>query len=80
RVLGAVRAAGTLPFLLEHSMARHALFRRDRLAGKGPEMLAALTALATFWAGHPDAATALALAGLSDDPEVQAAVRRKGAR
>lgn len=80
RALGAVRAAGTLPFLLEHAMARHALFRRDRLAARSPEMLAALTALATFWADHPDAAAALALAGRSDDPEVQAAIRRKGSR
>ena len=81
RALGAVRAAGTLPFLLEHAMVRQGLFRRERLASKSPEMLAALTALATSWAGHADAAAALALAGQSDDPEVCAAVvRRKGAR
>ncbi|MGH7589867.1 MAG: hypothetical protein ACREL2_00395, partial [Gemmatimonadales bacterium] len=80
RVLGAVRAPGTLPFLLEHAMARQALFRRDRLAAKSAEMLAALTALATSWAAHPDAATALTLASRSDDPEVHAAVRKKGAR
>ncbi|HEV2291881.1 MAG TPA: hypothetical protein VGR60_08560, partial [Gemmatimonadales bacterium] len=78
--LGAVRSPATLPLLLEHATARQGLFRRDRLASKSPEMLAALTALATSWAAHADAAAALALAAGSEDPEVRAAVRRKGPR
>ena len=80
RALGGVRVATTLPFLLEWAMAKQGIFRRDRLAPKSPESLAALAALAVHWAKHPDAATALALAAGSDDPEVQGAVRRRGAR
>ncbi|HEV2290607.1 MAG TPA: hypothetical protein VGR60_02055, partial [Gemmatimonadales bacterium] len=44
RALGAVRSPATLPFLLEHATARQGLFRREGLASKSPEMLAALTA------------------------------------
>jgi hypothetical protein len=80
RVAGGVRAAATLPFLLERAVARQGLFRRDRLAPKSPESLAALTALATHWGAHPEAQAALALARQSEDPEVAAALRRRGAR
>lgn len=80
RALGTVRSPGVLPFLLEHAMVRQGLLRRSRLAGKSPEMLAALTALATSWAAHPDATPVLELAAASDDADVRAAVRRKGGR
>ena len=80
RALGGVRVATTLPFLLEWAMTKQGIFRRDRLAPKSPESLAALAALAHHWAKHPDAAAALALAANSEDSEVQGAVRRRGAR
>lgn len=80
RAIGAVRAPTTLPFLLARAMGRQGILRRGRLAPKSPEMLGALTALAQHWGRHPDAEPVLDLAQKSDDPEIQAAVRRKGAR
>lgn len=74
RIVSATRAPATLEWLLAFTMARRRWFRRRRLASKSPEMLAALTGLATQWSADPKAAAVLTLAGRDPDPDVRAAV------
>jgi hypothetical protein len=52
-------------------------FRGPRIAGKSPEVLAALTGLARHWPHHPRAREVLDLAAGHADPEIRAAVERK---
>jgi hypothetical protein len=85
---GTVRAAGiravsgqrddaTLEWILEHALVPGGLLRRTRLATGSPELLASLTALASYWGDDPRAAVALTLARKSTSPTVRAAVQRE---
>jgi hypothetical protein len=69
------RAAGTeaVPRLVGLAGERR-IFRGWRLAPKSPIVLAALGALAQYWAAHPQAAGLLALAREHPDPEFRLAV------
>ncbi|HEU4570503.1 MAG TPA: hypothetical protein VFS07_08025 [Gemmatimonadales bacterium] len=78
RVLGSLGGAETLTLLLSRAVQRGGLLRRLRLLPRGPEMLAALAALAQHYPGEDEADAAVALAAGADDPQVRAAVRRKG--
>ncbi|GAC1516726.1 MAG: hypothetical protein NVS1B4_13380 [Gemmatimonadaceae bacterium] len=51
---------------------------RTRLAPSSPEVLAAITGLAHHWGEDPRAATVLALALRSPDPDIMACVTRSG--
>jgi hypothetical protein len=52
-------------------------FRRPRIAGKSPVVLAALSGLARHWPNHPRAKAVLELAARHPDEEIRAAVERK---
>jgi hypothetical protein len=81
RVLGTSREAPAVQMLLRLVDGGQSWLRKPRLAASTPEMLAALSALATGWAEHPAAATFLAAALRSTDPEViRAALSRAEAR
>jgi hypothetical protein len=81
RALAAHRSVETLNWLLGRVAGRKVLMFRRNLASKSPEMLAALTGLATYWSTEPSARELLALASKHSDPEVSdAATRRGGAR
>jgi len=84
---GPARAAGiravatrrddtTLEWILGHAILPSGLLRRARLAPASPEVLASLTALATYWADNPFAAPVLELAQQSTSPSIRAAVQR----
>jgi hypothetical protein len=53
--------------------AERRMFRGWRLAPKSAVVLAALSSLARYWHGHPDAAGVLSQARAHHDPEVQMA-------
>jgi hypothetical protein len=76
RAVATLRDDATLGWILEHALVPGGLLRRARLAPASPELLASLTALATHWAEHPQAAPALELARRSASPSVRAAVQR----
>jgi hypothetical protein len=87
---GPARAAGiravamrgddaALEWVLAHALLPAGLLRRARLAPASPELLASLTALVTYWADHPAAASVLALAHQSTSPSIRAAVQRESA-
>ena len=80
RAVGSLRRAETLPILLEASQVKGGFLRRARLHEKGPELLAALSVLAQYWANDEEAGVALALAAKSDDPQIRAAIRRRGTK
>ena len=86
----AVRAAGiraaatqrddaTLEWILRRALVPGRLLRRPRLAPASPEVLASLTALATYWADDPRATPALELAHRSASPSVRSAVQQRDA-
>jgi hypothetical protein len=74
RALGTTAAPEALEALLHVAAPRRTLLGRPRLAPRGPELLAALGALAARWRGEPRADEVLALAARSDDADVRAAV------
>jgi hypothetical protein len=81
RVLGTSREPSAVQTLLRLVDGGQSWLRKPRLAATTPEMLAALSALAAGWAEHPAAATFLAAALRSTDPEViRAALSRAEAR
>ena len=80
RAVGGLRRPDTLPILLEASQVKGGFLRRARLHEKGPELLAALGVLAQYWAEDDEAAVSLALAAKSDDPQIRAAIRRRGGK
>jgi hypothetical protein len=81
RAVASHRSMETLNFLLARVAGSKVLMFRRTLAAKSPEMLAALTGLATYWASEPSAKEILAQAGKSSDPEISdAATRRGGSR
>lgn len=80
RAVGPMRRLETLPILLDAAATKGGFLRRTRLQPKGPELLAALGVLSQFWSNDEDADTIVALAEKSDDPQIRAAVRRRGTR
>ncbi len=79
RVLGASAASEALGALLELTDGGRTIFGRRKLPNKSRELLASLTALATGWGHEPRATEVLALAALSEDPQVRAATDPEGA-
>lgn len=79
RVLGVSRAPEALEQLLALIDGGRTFFGRRRLLPKSRELLTALTALATGWGREPRATELLAVAALSDDPQVRAATDPQGA-
>lgn len=71
RALGHARSPAALQALLKLTDGGRTLFRKRKLAPKRPEMLAALTALATGWAGNNRALEVLARAAVADDPVIR---------
>ena len=80
RAVGPLRRPTTLPLLLEIARVPGGFLRRARLREKGPELLAALGVLAQYWGGDEEGGAVVALAEGSDDPQVRAAVRRRGGK
>jgi hypothetical protein len=76
RVLGRASGAEVLPRLVGLAGERR-IFSGWRLAPKSPIVLAALGALAEYWAAHPEAAGLLALAREHPDPEFRLAVEAR---
>ena len=73
RVLGYCRAEVGLEALLRLTSGGRALFGRERLPPKSPELLVALAALATAWPDDPRARARLARAAAASDREIRAA-------
>ncbi len=78
RVLGISQSPQALEALLALASGR-TIFGRRKLLPKSRPLLAALTALATGWGREPRATEVLALAALSEDPQVRAATDPEGA-
>ncbi len=78
RALSSHRAPATVAFLVSRTAGKKRLFRSRALANKSPEMLAALSGLATHWRNDPAAAPVLAVAETSNDREITDAVARRG--
>jgi hypothetical protein len=76
RVLATLKTPETLQWLVARTLGkkRFFFFLRRPLAAKTPEMLAALSGLATHWAGDATAQSVLELARKSADPEIVEAV------
>ncbi len=75
RALGGTSAPAALEALLRLTSAGRTLFWRERLPPKSPEVVVALSALATGWRRDARAAARLARAAASSDPEMRAAAR-----
>lgn len=73
RALSSDRAADTPSWLAGRVVKLGKLIKRETLAAKSPEMLAAIEGLAIHWRTHPAAQQALALAAASGDAEIAAA-------
>ncbi len=73
RVLATLHTSAARDWLLARTLAKQRWFRGPRLQHKSPEMLAALSGLATYWRQEPKASTPLRLAVASNDPEIRAA-------
>jgi hypothetical protein len=78
RLLGRSRTAESLRVLHELVLHRRRWLGR-RLAPKSPELLAALSALATHWHDDPVVADVLRRASRHSDPDVRAAARQPAA-
>ena len=76
RAVATVRDDDTLDWLLSRVLQSGGLLRRTRLAPATPEMLAALTAIATRWPDDLRTAQALSLARSSASQSVRAATER----
>jgi hypothetical protein len=76
RVLARAAGVEVLPRLVGLAGERRIL-RGWRLAPKSPIVLAALGAMAEYWAAHPEAAGLLALARAHPDPEFRLAVEAR---
>jgi hypothetical protein len=75
-VLGETSGPQGIPYLLAFAGARRSLLGW-RLGEKSPVALAALNALARYWAGHPQTAGLLALARQHPDPDIRLAARAR---
>jgi hypothetical protein len=80
RAVAPLHRPDTLPILLKATVVKGGLLRRARLREKGPELLAALGALAAHWPHDEDAEQVLALAAASADPQIKNAGRRRGGK
>ncbi|MBI1810279.1 MAG: hypothetical protein HYR75_10310 [Gemmatimonadetes bacterium] len=78
RALSSHRGPTTVAFLVARTLGRKRFLRRRALASKSPEMLAALSGLATHWRNDAAAAAVLAIAEGSTDREIADAVVRRG--
>ena len=76
RVLGGTSGPQGIPYLLDFAGARRSLLGW-RLGEKSPVALAALDALARYWAGHPQTAGVLALARRHPDPDIRLAAQAR---
>lgn len=77
RVLGGSEDPLARDALLHAAAPRRTLLGRPRLAPRGPELLAALNALASRWRGDRRAAELLALAAASEHADVRAVVQQE---
>ena len=73
RALASQPVSDTALWLASRVLRTGKLLKREALAPKSPEMLAALEGLAMHWRESPAARSALALALASTDPEISAA-------
>jgi hypothetical protein len=73
RALGGTRAPAARNALLELTRSGRTFLGREKLPPKSPELLVALRALATGWAGDPAARRVLARAAASKDPDIRTA-------
>ena len=76
RIIGQQRTPQTLAWLLGHVLTEARWQRRPKLRPSTPEMLAALSMIASGWRDDPAAAMAIGLAEQSKDSEVRAKVAR----
>ncbi len=79
RIISQQRTPQTLAWLLGHVLAEARWQRRPKLRPSTPEMLAALSMIASGWRDDPAARTAIVLAEQSKDSEVRAKVARSRA-
>jgi hypothetical protein len=75
RLLARSRAPAALQGLLSTAVSGRTLSGKPKLAPLSPELLAAVTGLASGWAADPRAAAVLAQAARSRSPELRAAAR-----
>src|SRR5213080_1051815 len=80
RCLGYTKAPAALETLLQLTAGGRTLFGRERLAGKSPELLVALAALATGWRDDPRARARLGIAASSTDGEIRHAAAPPASR
>ena len=76
RIVGQQRTMETLTWLLDLVVTEARWPRRPKLRASTPEMLAALSVVASGWADDPVAVTVLTLAEQSKDAEVRAKISR----
>ncbi|MDA1080572.1 MAG: hypothetical protein O2973_02675 [Gemmatimonadetes bacterium] len=79
RAVSSFKAPEVLQFLLVRTQRKRRFMRRQALAAPTPEMLAALSGLATHWADEPTAQHILDAATKSTDKDVRDAVARRNA-
>jgi len=77
RAASSDRSPDTLAYLVRRTAGKRRFLRRQALAAPTPEMLAALTGLATHWAGDPATRDIIASAERSSDKDVRDAVARR---
>jgi hypothetical protein len=73
RVVGAAKDEASLPWLLNYAVMRTRILRREKLLPKSPEMLAALSGLASGWSDDVRVQPMLEKAQKSKDLEIRAA-------
>ncbi|HKR07942.1 MAG TPA: hypothetical protein VJS39_02025, partial [Gemmatimonadaceae bacterium] len=76
RIVAQRKTADALDWLLPYVLTETNWARRPKLRPSSPEMLAALSMVATHWRNDPAAETVLKLAAQSKDPEVRAKLAR----
>ena len=76
RIVAQRHSPETLAWLLGFVATETQWARRPKLRASTPEMLAALSVIATHWRTHPTAESVVRLAEQSRDPEVRAKVAR----
>ncbi|GAC1457739.1 MAG: hypothetical protein PVSMB1_07580 [Gemmatimonadaceae bacterium] len=79
RIVAQQRTAETLAWLLTYVITEAHWPRRPKLRASTPEMLAALSMIATFWENDPAAEVAIRLAGQSRDSEIRGKLGRRTA-
>ncbi|MFL5618621.1 MAG: hypothetical protein ACJ79A_09535 [Gemmatimonadaceae bacterium] len=77
RAVASRRDEEALTWILDRTLATGGLLRRTRLAPASPEVLASLSALASYWPDDPRAAIAISLARQSSSASLRAAVHAR---